>query len=57
MKMLVLCYEKCSTCKAALKWLTKNGLEYESRDIKGPPTYEELEQWNEKSGVRSFWSE
>jgi len=48
--MLVLCYEKCSTCKAAIKWLDQHGVKYEARDIKGEnPTYEEIKQWYEKS--------
>jgi len=50
--MLVLCYEKCSTCKAAIKWLDQQGLAYEVRDIKREnPKYEELKQWYEKSGL------
>jgi len=50
--MLVLCYEKCSTCKSALKWLDQSGLEYEVRDIKGEhPKYEELKHWYQKSGL------
>lgn len=50
--MLILCYEKCSTCKAALKWLNQNYLEYESRDIKEEnPKYDELKQWYENSGL------
>ena len=48
--MLVLCYEKCSTCKGAIKWLDQHGVKYEVRDIKGKnPTYEEIKQWYEKS--------
>lgn len=50
--MLVLCYEKCSTCKAAMKWLDQHGLAYEVRDIKGDnPNYEELKQWYEKGDL------
>lgn len=30
----VYCYEKCSTCKKALKWLDDNGIEYHLKDIK-----------------------
>ena len=30
----VYCYNRCSTCKKALKWLDENGVEYESIDIK-----------------------
>ena len=51
-KMFILCYEKCSTCKAAIKWLDAQKMNYEVRDIKGEnPNYEELQQWYEKSGL------
>jgi len=50
--MLVLCYEKCSTCKAAIKWLDQHEIEYELRDIKGEnPQYEELKRWYEKGNL------
>lgn len=50
--MLVLCYEKCSTCKSAIKWLEQHGVEYELRDIKrNNPQYEELKQWYEEGGL------
>jgi len=50
--MFILCYEKCSTCKAAIKWLDAQKMNYEVRDIKGEnPNYEELQQWHEKSGL------
>lgn len=50
--MLILCYEKCSTCQKALKWLDAQGIKYELRDIKAfNPTYDELKQWYEKSGL------
>ena len=58
-KMLVLCYEKCSTCKSAIKWLGQHGLDYEVRDIKGEnPNYEELKQWYKKSGfpIKRFFN-
>ena len=57
--MLVLCYEKCSTCKSAIKWLGQHGLDYEVRDIKGEnPNYEELKQWYKKSGfpIKRFFN-
>ena len=31
----VYCYEKCSTCKKALKWLDDNQVQYRAIDIKG----------------------
>ena len=30
----VYCYNRCTTCKKALKWLDDNGIAYESIDIK-----------------------
>ena len=45
-----ICYEKCSTCKKAQKFLSDNHIEYEQRDIKGDnPSYDELKAWHEKS--------
>lgn len=58
-KMLFVCYEKCSTCKKAEKWLVENGFEFEKRDIKGEnPTFEELKAWHEKSQkpLKSFFN-
>lgn len=50
-RMLVLVYRKCSTCQKALKWLEENHMEFEERPIvEENPTYEELEEWYEKSG-------
>ena len=31
----VYCYERCSTCKKALKWLDEKGIAYDLKDIKG----------------------
>ena len=46
------CYQKCSTCKKAQAWLDENNIEYEIRDIKADnPTYDELRQWHEISGL------
>ena len=33
--MKVYCYERCSTCKKALKWLDEKGIHAEVIDIKG----------------------
>ena len=30
----IYCYNKCTTCKKALKWLDDNGIEYALTDIK-----------------------
>lgn len=50
--MKVLVYRKCSTCKKALKWLEENQISYEERAIVDEnPTYEELKEWYEKSGL------
>ena len=50
--MLVLVYRKCSTCLKALKWLEDHNVQYEERAIKEQnPTYEELEEWYQKSGM------
>lgn len=48
----VLCYQKCSTCKKALKWLDEQGISYQERPIKEQnPTKEELKIWYEISGL------
>lgn len=50
--MLFLEYPKCSTCKKAKKWLDGHGIEYTDRHIvEDNPTYEELKEWHEKSGL------
>ncbi len=50
--MTVLCYEKCSTCKKALKWLDERGVSYTLRAIKEDnPREEELRAWHEMSGL------
>ena len=50
--MLFLEYPPCTTCKKAKKWLDDNGICYEARHIKEMnPTYEELKEWYEKSGL------
>lgn len=50
--MLFVCYEKCSTCRKAQKWLEEKGVGVTVRDIKGQnPTQEELRQWWEMSGL------
>lgn len=46
MSVLVLCYEKCSTCKKALDWLCAQGVSHTVRDIVGErPNEEELARW------------
>ncbi len=50
--MVFICYEKCSTCKKAEKWLNDNNIRYEIRDIKlNNPTIEELTDWYVRSNI------
>ena len=50
--MLVLVYRKCSTCMKALNWLEEHQIAFEERPIKEQnPTYEELKEWYQKSGL------
>lgn len=50
--MLFVYYPKCSTCRKAKKWLEENNIEFEERNIiDDNPTYEELKEWYEKSGL------
>lgn len=47
----VYCYERCTTCKKALKWLDDNKIKYESIDIKGSnPDKATIKAAYEKSG-------
>ena len=50
--MLFLQYPPCSTCQKAKKWLDEQKIAYVDRHIKdNNPSYEELKQWYEKSGL------
>ena len=50
--MLFIQYPPCSTCQKAKKWLDEQGIAYTDRHIKeNNPTYEELKQWYEMSGL------
>ena len=50
--MQILCYEKCGTCKKALKWLKDNGITVPVRPIKEEnPSKEELREWQKRSGL------
>lgn len=50
--MLFIEYPKCSTCQKAKKWLDENNIQYTDRHIKDEnPTYDELKEWYEKSGL------
>ena len=48
----VYCYDKCSTCKKALKWLADNIIEHEIIDIKANhPDEKQLRDFHRKSGL------
>ena len=50
--MLFVNYPKCSTCIKARKFFENKGVDFVSRDIKNEnPTYDELKEWYEKSGL------
>lgn len=50
--MLFLQYPKCTTCQKAKKWLDEHHITYTDRHIvEENPSYEELKQWYEKSGL------
>lgn len=50
--MVFLCYQTCSTCKKAQKWLDERGIAYDLRPIKEQnPTEEELRRWHQMSGL------
>ena len=50
--MLFLEYPPCSTCQKAKKWLEEHNIPYSARHIKEQnPSYEELKEWYEKSGL------
>ena len=57
--MEFICYPKCSTCRKAKKWLDEHNAEYTERHIADKkPTYDELKEWHEKSGLplRKFFN-
>lgn len=48
----LICYKKCTTCRAVEKLMEEKGIEYEYRKIdEENPTVEELKEWHEKSGL------
>lgn len=50
--MLFIEYPKCSTCNKAKKWLDEKQIPYTDRHIvEENPTYEELKEWYQKSGM------
>ena len=55
----VYCYNRCSTCKKALKWLDNHGILYELIDIKGDhPDEETLRNYHAMSDfpLKRFWN-
>lgn len=54
MKVLFICYPKCTTCQKAEKWLNDNGIDFEKRDISlDNPKKEELQKWIPLSGEKT----
>lgn len=50
--MLFIEYPKCSTCQKAKRWLDAHNVEYTERHIaEDNPSYDELKEWYEKSGL------
>ena len=50
--MLFICYEKCTTCQKAKKFLLDNNIDFITRPIKDEnPTKDELAKWIENSGL------
>ncbi len=48
----VYCYKGCSTCNKALKWLSDNGIAFETRDIRTEhPDKNMLEEYYAVSGL------
>lgn len=49
---IFICYEKCTTCKKAQKWLDEHSVSYDLRPIKEHnPTEAELRAWHKVSGL------
>lgn len=50
--MKLICYKKCSTCKAVEKMLKEKNIQYKYRNIDTEnPSKKELKLWHEKSGL------
>ncbi len=55
----VYCYDRCTTCRRALKWLDGHGIAYEKIDIKTEhPDEEALRRYHGLSGLplKRFWN-
>ena len=56
--MLFIEYPKCSTCQKAKKWLEERNITYTDRHIvEDNPTYEELKEWQSRSGLPNMTEE
>lgn len=52
MQITILCYDKCTTCQRALKWLDDHGISYAVRPIREEhPSEAELREWHARSGL------
>ena len=52
MSITVLCYDKCTTCQKAVKWLREKEITFTVRPIKEEnPNEEELRLWHAASGL------
>lgn len=52
MKVCLLIYPPCSTCRDACRWLERSGISFEVRNIvEENPTAEELREWWQLSGL------
>ena len=50
--MTFICYDRCTTCQKARKWLEEKGVSYAVRPIKEEnPTKEEILRWQALSGL------
>ena len=50
--MVFLCYEKCSTCQKAKRFLDEAGIAYTQRSIRDArPTRDELENWRARGNL------
>ena len=55
----VYCYNRCTTCKKALKWLDEQGIGYKQVDIKeNHPGEGEIREFHAASGLplKRFWN-
>lgn len=59
MQKILIWYPRCSTCQKAKKWLEKNNIQFEERNIiEDNPTKEELTKWIKQSGyeIKKFFN-